>query len=352
MKKRNIGLAVAVAMSMLLSACSSEGSSTPAASTTAAQTQAEQNQTSGETTDDALDALKGKTVTMLISVSPGSSTDNIAQQWIKSASKYVNTTFVCDYKEGGATAVAQNFMVNQPADGLMIQMATVSNEVTMAYNNVDTSTYQDLAILAEDRCMIMVPAKSQFQTLEDLLAYAKENPGKLNYGAASAKGVHNLFFSQLCNIAGVKMNYVPYTSTPEVITGVLGGNTDVIAATSSANSYVASGDLRVLAVGSEERADMYPDTPTVFETEGLDIEKFGGVSYVGGKSIMCRAGIPQEMADAYYELCKKINEDEDWIAFCDNQGLSRDGFCTGTEADTLSHDRVETYKEVIAKSQN
>lgn len=349
MKRKFASLFLTLGMGLLLTACSNKTQSQVSdAAAAPAETKAEaaSSEQSGNA-ESSLDALNKKTITMLISVSPGSSTDNIAQQWIKSASKFVNANFVCEYKEGGSTAVAQNYMVNQPADGLLIQMATVTNEVTMAFNDFDGSKYQDLAILAEDRCMIMVPAKSQFQTFEELLQYAKENPGKLNYGAASAKGVHSLFFDQLCSLADIKMTYVPYTSTVEVVTGALGGNTDVIAVISSANTYVESGDMRVLAVGSKERSELYPDIPTVFETEGLEFEKFGGVSYVGGKSIMCRAGIPEEMANAYYELCDKIAEDEDWISFCKNQGLSTSEYCTGEKANELSHNRLEIYKQLV-----
>lgn len=346
--KRFINFMLVLGIGMSLTACSGNQVNKDSNAVEIAPSAQEMIQ-SQENTGEAggMEALDKKQITMLISVSPGSSTDNIAQQWVKCASKYTNAKFIFEYQEGGSTAVAQNYMVNQPADGLLIQLGTVTNEVTMAFNNFDASTYQTLAILAEDRCMIMVPAKSQFQTFEDVIKYAKENPGKLNYGAASSKGVHSLFFDQLCSIADIKMNYVPYTSTVEVVTGALGGNTDVIAVTSSANAYVESGDMRVLAVGSKERADIYPDVPTVFETEGLEFEKFGGVSYVGGRSIMCKAGIPEEMENAYYELCDKISADEEWLTFCKNQGLSTSGYCTGEEANALSHNRLGLYKNLV-----
>lgn len=300
----------------------------------------------GEQSDSTGVFAKGKTITMIIGVSPGSSNDMILQQWIKIASKYVECDFITDYQTGGSTMVANSYMLNHPADGSYAQLATITNEVAMAVNGVDTEQYEMLATLLKNPAYITVRADSDFYTMQDIIDYAESNPGKLNWAGANSIGIHKFFFDMLSDVAGIEMNYVPYTSTSEVVTSILGKNSQVACGTNAILNYVDSGDLRLIASGTYERTPARMDTPTVYETPGLEASKFGA-DYVGGTGIMVKSGMPDDAKDAWYDLLAKVSQDEEWIEWAEKQGYTpKSDFVEGDMATESSHARVETYTKI------
>ncbi len=292
---------------------------------------------------------KGKTITMIIGWSAGSSNDNILQQWIKTASKYVDASIITDYQVGGSGMVANQYMLSKPNDGYYAHLSSITNEISMSTNGFDSGSYEVLASLLMNPGYITVRADSDFYTMQDIIDYAKANPGKLNWGGANAISIHSFFFNMLSVVAGVEMNYIPYDSTAEVITGILGGNTQVAAGTNAILAYVDSGDLRLIAAGTYDRSPATPDCPTVYETPGLEASNFE-TDYTGSTSIMVRAGLSQEAKDAWNDLLSKVSEDEEWIEWAELQGFQpRTDFTLGEAATASSRARVDTYASIYDK---
>lgn len=292
---------------------------------------------------------KGKTITMIIGWSAGSSNDNILQQWIKVASKHVDASIITDYQVGGSGMVANQYMLSKPNDGYYAHLSSITNEISMSTNGFDSSSYEVLASLLMNPSYITVRADSDFYTMQDIIDYAKANPGKLNWGGANAISIHSFFFNMLSAVADVEMNYIPYDSTAEVITGILGNNTQVATGTNAILSYVDSGDLRLIAVGTYERTPAVPDCPTVYETPGLEASNFE-TDYTGSTSIMVRSGLSQEAKDAWNDLLVKVSEDEEWIEWAELQGFQpRTDFTLGEQATASSRARVDTYTDVYEK---
>lgn len=350
--KKLLSFALSMCMLLSLAACGGKqgGPSASQSGNPSGPDASSAGQSAGPAAVTAADFFsKGKTITMIIGWSAGSSNDNILQQWIKVASKYVDASIITDYQVGGSGMVANQYMLSKPNDGYYAHLSSITNEISMSTNGFSSDSYEVLASLLMNPGYITVRADSDFYTMQDIIDYAKANPGKLNWGGANAISIHSFFFNMLSAVAGVEMNYIPYDSTAEVITGILGNNTQVAAGTNAILAYVDSGDLRLIASGTYDRSPATPDCPAVYETPGLEASNFE-TDYTGSTSIMVRSGLSQEAKDAWADLLTKVSEDEEWIEWAELQGFQpRTDFVLGEAATASSRARVDTYAAIYDK---
>ncbi len=152
---------------------------------------------------------------------------------------------------------------------------------------------------------IFVTADSDFKSLQDLIDYAKANPGMVTFAGSGSKSANNLGQLQFDKAADVKTTYVPFSGTGPSVTAVLGKQTT--AGFNYVTSGISQGDaLRILAVASEERMPAYPDVPT-FKELGLDI--------VGGayRGVAVPASTPEDLRTRISDIVAEINADPDFV---------------------------------------
>lgn len=160
---------------------------------------------------------------------------------------------------------------------------------------------------------IFVRAESQFETLEQLVAYAKENPGLVTFAGSGSNSSNNLAAIRFNEQAGVTTTYVPFSGTGPSITAVLGGST--MAGFNYATSGVSQGDaMRMLAVASEERLPAFPDVPT-FKELGYDI--------VGGayRGVAVPASTPEELRQRISDIVSEINAQPEFVQKMEEAGF-------------------------------
>lgn len=175
---------------------------------------------------------------------------------------------------GGNGVVGVTQMLSEKNDGYKIAIyASPVFEITPFMNDVEYTMddFTFLGTVVQRPNVLVVNAKSEWTTLDEFFAYAKEHPGT-TYGDPAAGSAH-LGFEALIQAAGISdMKFVPYSGgTGEAITALLGGHVDaVMALPADTYEYIRSGDLRAICVESEERIDIMPDLPTAKE-QGYDI---------------------------------------------------------------------------------
>src|SRR5690606_33425595 len=124
--------------------------------------------------------------------------------------------------------------------------------------------FANVAFVGSIPNVLEVPAKSQFETAKQLLDYARENPGKLNYGSAGVGSSQHLAAAQLIHSAGIDITHIPYKGSGPAVSDLLGANLDFMLDTGSL-SQVKGGALRALAVASKTRLNELPEIPTFDE---------------------------------------------------------------------------------------
>lgn len=188
-----------------------------------------------------------------------------------------------------------------------------------------------IARLTEEPLVVVVPASSPYQTLEDLVDDVVEKGQDVTITGGSAGGADHILAGLLLAAAGLdgaeiteKLNYIPNAGGGEAVSLLLGNNVAAgISGVGEFSEYVNSGDLRALAVSSEEPAALLPDAPTMVD-EGYD------VVYTNWRGLLAPAGITDAEAQALVDLVTELHASEGWTATLEERGWT-DAFLVGPE---------------------
>jgi putative tricarboxylic transport membrane protein len=191
------------------------------------------------------------------------------------------------------------------ASGLAMMTGVVTNSSDVTLDEVTP-----LARLMGEYELIVVPAASEFQTLEDLLTAIEEDPKSVPIAGGSAGSADHLFLGLLAQERGITpsdLNYVPFSGGGEATTALLGNQVAAgIAGTGEFQEQIASGNLRPLLVSSLEPVESVADAPTLTD-EGLE-----DLEFYNWRSITAPADLPQETVDQYVATLDALHESETW----------------------------------------
>jgi putative tricarboxylic transport membrane protein len=211
-------------------------------------------------------------------------------------------------------------------------------ETNAAENRIEDTTA--IARLTEEPLVVVVPASSEYQTLQDLIDAVVQDGQAVTITGGSAGGADHILAGLLLQTAGLddaeiteKLNYIPNAGGGEAVSLLLGNNAAAgISGVGEFAEYVESGDLRALAVSSEEPAVLLPDAPTMTD-EGFD------VVYTNWRGLLAPGGISDEDAAGLVTLITKMHDTKAWQSTLEEQGWT-DAFLTGDEFDTFLTENV------------
>ena len=241
-------------------------------------------------------------VRWVVTYPPGGGTDitaRIVGQWL---SERLGQQFIIENKPGAGNNIGTESVVNAPPDGYTLLLVNPANAInTTLYSKLSFNFLRDIApvagIMRVPNVMEvnpLVPAK----TVAEFIAYAKANPGKINW-ATSGNGTSVHLSGELFKImAGVQLTHVPYRGSAPALTDMISGTVDVMFDNMPPSlPHIRAGKLRALAVTTNVRSDALPDVPTVAETvPGYEASAFYGMGVP--------KGTPPEIID---KLNKEIN---------------------------------------------
>jgi tripartite-type tricarboxylate transporter receptor subunit TctC len=219
---------------------------------------------------------------------PGGSADLIARLTAQKMAESLRQPVVIDNRAGAGGLVGTEYAAKQPPDGYTLVLITGAYPVQAAMlKSMPFDPLSDIAmvsLLTSYPFVISVRQDSPFRSLGDLIAYAKVNPGKLNYPSSGIGTVHHLSGELLNAMAGIDMTHVPFRGGASPLIEVLGGRVDLLLeAMTLSIGQIQSGKLRALAVTSRSRWKALPDVPTVAETvPGYEVNSFIGLGATGG----------------------------------------------------------------------
>jgi len=247
-----------------------------------------------------------KPIKFVVPFPPGSGTDTSARYFGKKLTELTGQPVVVENKPGANGFLAVKAVLSAPADGYTV---FVGSNSTLAVNvalfkSLPYDPVADLApltMMMRSPALLIVPGASASKTLPELVAAAKAQPEKLNYGAGSAG--YQLMAELFNDAARVQTRHVPFKGASEAVTAVATGTVDLaFAEMTSAQELVKSGRLRALAVASDKRVPALPAVPTASEA-GLP----GFTAYTWVAS-MVPVKTPKPVADRLAELMTKIEQ--------------------------------------------
>ena len=215
-------------------------------------------------------AYPTKTVTMVVPTAAGGTTDLSARMVAQALAPVLGQSVVVDNKGGGNGNIAASIVKRAEADGYTLLMQysgyhVISPHLTKVAQWAQ-SDFQPIANVISAPQIIVVRADLPVKTLPELIAYAKANPGKLNYASSGNGSLQHVTGAMLEQQGAIKMVHVPYKGTGPALQDLLGGQVDLTFGTAPPfMPHIASGKLRVLAVTGKQRLPSLPDVPTTAE---------------------------------------------------------------------------------------
>ena len=209
-----------------------------------------------------------KPVRIVVGFPAGGQIDILARligQWL---SERLGQPFIIDNRPGASSNIGTQAVVRAPADGHMLLLANGTNAINATlYDNLNFDFIRDTAAIASiNRIPLVLEVHPSFpaKTVQELIAHAKANPGKVDL-ATAPKGTAPYMAAELFKIVGgVDLVHVPYRGDGEVVTDLLGGQVPAAFGGISASiQHIRAGKLRVLAVATAARLEALPDIPTV-----------------------------------------------------------------------------------------
>ena len=241
-------------------------------------------------------AYPSKTVTMVVPTAAGGTTDLSARMLAQALGPVLGQSVVVDNKGGGNGNIAASIVRRAEADGhtLFMQYSgyhVISPHITKQ-KQWEQADFQPVANVISAPQIIVVRADLPVKTLPELIAYAKANPGKLNYASSGNGSLQHVTGAMLEQQGGIKMVHVPYKGTGPALQDLLGGQVDLTFGTAPPfMPHIASGKLRVLAVTGKERLASLPDVPTTAEA---GYPKVDATSWF---AVFAPAGVPKPVVD-------------------------------------------------------
>jgi len=287
-------------------------------------------------------------VNVMLPAGPGGGWDTTGRQALQAmndAGIYTGgVSFTNTGGAGGTIGLAEFISTHsgQP-DALAVFGAITVGAIELNDSPINLADFRPLARLTAEYLVIAVAADSPINTLEELAAALKEDPGATTVGGGSAGGVDHIALALLAQEADVPvtdLNYIPQTSGAETVTGIVNGTLVAgISGTSEFNQFAEQGRIKLLGVTSAERRDDIPDVPT-FQEAGYDVE------LANWRGFLAAPGAPDENYQTWIDRFEQLSTSEEWQQVLETQGWD-DYFLAGEEFGEFIAQETEQQGQIL-----
>lgn len=211
-----------------------------------------------------------KPVTIIVPLSPGAAVDIETRLYAQKLAQNLGRQFLVDYRPGAGSTIGLGYVAKAAPDGhTLISMSASATIATLAYPNLGFDPGKDLSLIAlmtYRPTLLLVHATTPFRRVQDIIAYARANPSKLNAGTSGAGSLGELSFGSFAHATGIKLTLVHYKGGAPANIALISGEVDMIwGGFASSMAHIKSGKARVVGISTLERSALLPDVPTIAE---------------------------------------------------------------------------------------
>ena len=290
-----------------------------------------------------------KPIKVIVPLAAGSAVDNAARIVTERMARNMNASIVVENQPGAAGLIGAGNVAKAAPDGYTLggfndSIMTMVPNMTPKMPWDITKDFEPISLVATVEWGLVVNAQAPMKTAADLIAAAKKEPGKLNYGSGGNGSPQHIAMALFASQSHVQMTHVPYKGATQAAVGVGAG--EVIAAMqgiSTVKSLIQAGKVRLVGVTTPRRMAQFPDVPTVGES-GLQ-----GFEFNSWFAMMAPAGTPKEITNRLAMEVKKALDDPEVKAKLDAQGLTPRG-TTPEELGVATKAQLAKYGELIRKN--
>lgn len=265
----------------------------------------------------ASDAWPTKPINLVVPFPPGGPTDTLLRALATALGKDLGQPVVVMNQPGAGGTLAPSHMArNAAADGYTLAMITpavfrLPHLQKVNYDVANDFTY--VAGLTSYVYALSVPTNSRFKSLDEAIAFAKANPGKLSVAVVGSGTLGHIATHRLQKLAGIELNHVPFKGGADAVTALLGGHVDVMLE-AGWGAMANGGKLRLLAVAEEQRLPRWPQVPTLKEA-GYDIVVRSTIGLAGPRNL------PAPIVAKLEQGLKKATQDAAYVRALDVESM-------------------------------
>ena len=285
---------------------------------------------------------------IMVPNSPGSGYDTTGRAWaqVLEDEGLAENIEVFNLEGAGGTVGLQRLVNEKGNADMLMQMGL--GVVGAQYSNQSDATLDQttpIAKLIEESEAIVVPGNSPYETLDDLVQAWKKDPGNLPVGGASNPGgpdhLTPMLLAEAVGVTPSDVNYVPYDGGGELLAGILGGDVEFAATgVGEVSEAAASGDVRILAVTSEEPVEGV-DAPTL-KDEGVDL------TVTNWRGVVAAPDISDDDKQRFIDAITEMHDSDAWQQVLQDQGWT-DAFLTGDDFTSFLNDESERVESVMSE---
>lgn len=258
-----------------------------------------------------------KGITAICPWSAGGGTDSVLRGLSKATEEFLGQTITVNNVTGGGGAVGHGAGLNAKPDGYTVTMITFEL-VSLPPQGLVPFTYNDYDLLMRinmDPAALTVKKDAPYDTVEEFIKYAQEHPGEVSIGNSGPGSVWHIAAGLLADKTGIDVKYVPYDGAAPAVTALVGGHIQAVSVSpAEVQGQVEAGDLKILAVMSDERVSSFPDVPT-FKELGYDI------TFGTWRGLAVPKGTPDDVEKILADAFKQGYETEEFQSFAKKAGL-------------------------------
>lgn len=246
-----------------------------------------------------------KPIRLIVPFTPGGLSDALARIIARNVQQDWKQQMVIDNRPGAGTTLAAEIVAKAPNDGytLFYQDITTHGINAGLYRKLPYSSLNDfvpVAMVSASPLIMCVHPSLPVKSVKELVALAKAQPGKINFGSSGNGTILHLSGALLMKLAGINLTHVPYKGSGQAVTATLGGEVAVVfGTTTSVIPHLKSGKVRGLGVTTTQRSPIFPGLPPIAETiPGYDVKLYQG--------ILAPAGMPSAIVNRLNEGLNRI----------------------------------------------
>jgi tripartite-type tricarboxylate transporter receptor subunit TctC len=289
-----------------------------------------------------------KPLRMVVPQAAGSATDNSARVVANELSKVLGQPVVVDNRPGGGFTIGNDVVAKAAPDGYTILAGNIGgfaiapNMMAKLPYDIDKD-FQPVRHMQTTHLMLMISPKREFKTIEELIAYAKANPGKLTHASSATGSPGHVGAELFKHMAGIDAVHVPYKGGAAAISDLIAGRVDfMMESLASSAPHVRAGSVRGVGVSGDTRSTAFPEIPRIAEV----VKGYSAPSWSG---ILAPAGLPKDVLAKLHAALEQVSKSPTYIEYVTKTGNELAGGTPEEFADFIKKERAK-WKEVVERA--
>ena len=286
-----------------------------------------------------------RSVRVIVPFSPGGAVDGPMRLIAQGLTRRLGQAVVVENKPGAGATIGTDVVAKAAPDGYTLLLASQTNAISATlYSKLPFDSIEDftpIALIGREPGVVVVNPALPVTTLQQLIAYVRERPSKIDYASSGNGSGQHLFAALLASRTGMKMNHIPYKGSGQATTDLLAGVVSMsIPGTAGMVGHIKAGKLRALAVTGAARSPQLPDVPTVMEAGVPDYQAYVWMGLLAPK------GTPAAIVERLNREVLAVLADEEVKRYMANAGIEIVG-SSPAEFGTFFRNEKDLWAKVI-----